>query len=194
MAFPWGGSVSHAQLARKFGWWSVILSFVLFPLTAFIRNFLAFPFFLSFLYKDHKTKAIYKYPNDVDCVRTKVYKSETQDPEMECCPGLVFLVDEKGGKWFEYAWGLISIFDLKITNNGNTWNLINGWKSIPGPTAVELVYAEDGKSHSVTFTSSIQQQPLCSLYRSAIINSAGTRFMKTMSKWLMKRGGSIGFG
>mmetsp|Transcript_20780 Transcript_20780/g.51532 ORF Transcript_20780/g.51532 Transcript_20780/m.51532 type:complete len:357 (-) Transcript_20780:288-1358(-) len=49
MAWPWGGKITHAELATKFGWGSVIISTILFPLLFLWSRLLAFPIWLDWL-------------------------------------------------------------------------------------------------------------------------------------------------
>lgn len=136
MAWPWGGEMTHAELARKFGWLSVIISIILFPLTFLWARLLAFPIWLDWLGFESKPKYTvrnelyyhplreanveddYKYDgNSDDLFKNKFY--EVADRVADIPSGWNCHIDSKGKKFFESFWGLINCLDCKeMDDNG----------------------------------------------------------------------------
>jgi len=190
MAFPWGGSLTHAQLAQKFGWLSVIISVLLFPVTWFIRTCLCYPFFLACLSKRVKKTVRYEYPNDPDLVRTQFYENPNKLQEFGFCQNFNVLADVKGCRWFESCWGLIHAIDLRVT--GNTWTLTPSHRCFFGAgSRVDLFFAEDGKSHTVSFDLEVQMQPIAVLWISFLFCSVKCFGYRSMRPWLAQKGARI---
>lgn len=118
MAFPWGGSMTHKELAEKFGWPSVIISIILLPLLLLWSKLLAFPVWISMFVKSgpvYTTKALYNYPGKDDLVFDKVYT--TSKPTTGIPTGWNSHMDIKGGKFFESFWGLIQVLDMEYISD-----------------------------------------------------------------------------
>jgi hypothetical protein len=134
MAWPWGGSMTHSQLAAKFGWGVVISSIIVFPLTFLWSRLFAFPIWLDWLseflgeylgekpwcswfkvFKWLKSKPMYiignelYYENVDDLFGKRFY--EVENAVHEYPTGWNCHVDSKGGKFFESFFGLINCLD-----------------------------------------------------------------------------------
>jgi hypothetical protein len=116
MAWPWGGSMTHAQLAEKFTWPSVVVSLLLLPFLFIWRHVFAFPFFVGWWFPHGNINAVntyYTYPSKEDFVRKEIYCGLTNNvsyPSGFCCHA-----DVEGNKWFETFWGIMQVLDLDTT-------------------------------------------------------------------------------
>ena len=80
MAFPYGGSLTHTQLAAKFGWFSVIISILLLPFLLLWIKLLAFPVWISWIFPSgpfYMIKNILVFPGNEDVMRKKIYTAPT---------------------------------------------------------------------------------------------------------------------
>ena len=198
MPFPWGGSLTHSDLARKFGWPSVCLSLMLLPFTVAIRNILAFPPWLQCITRSSKASFRYSYPDEPDFVQARFYEASTAPKELGCLPGFLVLADVAGGKWFESFWGLIhvaelqqehSLADLQTDLYTTTWRVSMTWRSYLGPgSTATIVFAEDRKSHVVAFDIGMQLQPFCFVGMAWML-TALARFGSVNGPWLAQVGG-----
>ncbi len=119
MAFPYGGSMTHAQLAKKFGWPSVILSILLLPFSLLWSRLIAFPVWLNYFFE---SKPVYfienelRYDGHEDLFRKEFYQS----PERVTSGPIsgwnchVDNFDEDDGKFFESFFGIINCLDIKV--------------------------------------------------------------------------------
>lgn len=142
MAFPWGGSMSHSQLAAKFGWPSVIISMILFPFLIVWSKLLAFPIWIECFFKSgpfYAIRNVLNYPGNEDVMRQKVYEAPTSTARFPS--GWNCHVDVEGGKFFEAFWGILQVLDVDITAdryivspNWKTWLLVsNVFVEFPKP-------------------------------------------------------------
>ena len=156
----------------------------------FIRHCLAFPFFLSCLSKKISAKVQYNFPNNPDRVRTQIYESPITVKEMGCFPTFNTLTDYKGGRWFESFWGVIH--SARMRQRGNTLTLTPDWRSYVGPgSVVEIVFAEDHKSNTVTFSFNNQLQPICLLWELFLSVGIGLWLFTKLAPWLRSKQGSM---
>jgi len=132
MAFPWGGSMTHQQLAAKFGWPTVIISMILLPFLMLWSKLLAFPVWLEYFIPNgpfYAIKNVITYSGNEDVMRQKVYTGPTcaaRSPTGWNCH-----CDVEGGKFFEAFWGILQVLDLDtteermiVTPNFLTWLLV----------------------------------------------------------------------
>ena len=115
MAFPYGGSMTHAELAKKFGWPSVIISIILIPLTWLFSRLLAFPVFFCTKWKFTLENTIKYGEGHEDVFREKVY--ETPERVTRSPSGWDCHVDAEGGTFFEKFWGIINCLDIEVKDN-----------------------------------------------------------------------------
>lgn len=131
MAFPYGGSMTHAELAEKFGWPSVILSILLLPFSLLWSRIIAFPVWLNYFFESkpkYTIENILTYPcKHNDLFRKKFYESP-QKKTTGLVSGWNCHVDEEGGKFFESFFGIINCLDIEvneerfvITPNSLSW-------------------------------------------------------------------------
>lgn len=133
MAFPFGGSLTHAQLAAKFGWFSVIISIVFLPFLMLWSKLLAFPVWISWIFPSgpfYMIKNILVFPGNEDVMRKEVYSAPTSVSRTP--PGWNCLTDVEGKKFYEAFWGIIQCLDLDtteekfvVTPNVFTWLLVS---------------------------------------------------------------------
>ena len=103
--FRWGGSVTHQQLAAKFGWPSVIISIILLPFLMLWSKLLAFPVWMPFKSgRYYLIKNTLAYPGNEDVMRQKVYTGPTGTARFPT--GWNCHADVKGEKFFEHSGGL----------------------------------------------------------------------------------------
>lgn len=129
--FPWGGSLTHQQLAAKFGWPSVIISIILLPFLMIWSKLLAFPVWMPFKSGPfYFIKNTLVYPGNEDVMRKKVYTGPTSTARFPA--GWNIYADVKGKKLFEKFWGIIQVLDLDVnddrmivTPNFMTWLLVS---------------------------------------------------------------------
>jgi hypothetical protein len=115
MAWPWGGSVTHAQLAAKFSWPTVIVSMLLLPFLFVWRHVFAFPFFFAWFpcRSILGNRTYYNYPSEEDFMRKEIYFAPTNKCGFPS--GFNLLADVEGNKWFESFWGIMHVLDMKTT-------------------------------------------------------------------------------
>ena len=133
MAFPWGGSLTHTQLAAKFGWHSVIISIILLPFLLLWSKLLAFPIWISWIFPSkpfYFIKNVLVYPGNEDVMRRKVYTGRTSAARIPA--GWNCFADVEGNKFFEAFWGVLQVLDLDtteermiVTPNFLTWLLVS---------------------------------------------------------------------
>lgn len=131
MAFPWGGSLTYSQLAAKFGWPSVIISFILTPFLLVWSKLLAFPKWMIGPLKNgpfYAMKYHITYPNNPGIFRKTIYDGATPTTSKWVPKGWTSLMDYEGGKFFESFWGLLQCADIDfndrriiISSNFMTW-------------------------------------------------------------------------
>jgi len=124
--------MTHAELAKKFGWPSVIISILLLPFCLLWSRLLAFPVWLKSEPK-YTVENIILYPNDEDLFRKDFYYSETSVTTF--ISGWNCHIDAKEGgkgKFFESFWGIINCLDIDdkgdtmiITRNSMSWLSLN---------------------------------------------------------------------
>ena len=129
--FPWGGSMTHQQLATKFGWPSVIISIILLPFLMLWSKLLAFPVWMPFKNGPfYAIKNTLVYPGNEDVMRKKVYTGPTCTARFPTGWNCHF--DVKGKKFYEAFWGIIQVLDLEanedrmiVSPNFMTWLVVN---------------------------------------------------------------------
>jgi hypothetical protein len=120
MAFPWGGSLTHSQLAAKFGWPTIILSAILTPLLVIWSKLLAFPIWMAGPLKNgsfYTMKYKFSYPNNEDIFRKTVYDGSTRTSSKYLPAGWTCLMDYEGGKMYESFWGLLQVLDIDFNDD-----------------------------------------------------------------------------
>ena len=139
MAWPYGGNLTHAELAQKFGWPSVIISILTLPAFFLFSRLLAFPVFLCRKWKPVTLKDVITYSPQLDkrqdvhwkyflknriryvpregseidnrdLFRNKVYFS-LENELLKVPTGWNCYIDKEGGKFFESFWGIINCLD-----------------------------------------------------------------------------------
>ena len=108
--------MTHAELAKKFGWPSVIISIILIPLTWTFSRLLAFPVFFCKKWKFTLENVITYGEGHEDVFREKVYQSP-QSVTHGLVSGWDCHVDAEGGKFFEKFWGIINCLDIEVKEN-----------------------------------------------------------------------------
>ena len=118
MAFPYGGSMTHAELAKKFGWPSVILSILLLPFILLWSRLIAFPVWLNYFFE---SKPMYFIENKLTYKHEDLFRKEFyQSPERVTSGPIsgwnchVDHFDEDDGKFFESFFGIINCLDIKV--------------------------------------------------------------------------------
>uniref|UniRef100_A0A7S1ZBS3 Uncharacterized protein n=1 Tax=Trieres chinensis TaxID=1514140 RepID=A0A7S1ZBS3_TRICV len=135
MAFPWGGSYTHAQLAAKFGWPCVIISVILTPVLILWSKLLAFPIWMVGPLKNGPFYAMryhFEYPQNPEVFRKAVYEGKTSTTLKWLPSGWNSLIDYEGGLFFESFWGLLQCLDLDaneerviVSSNWMTWVVVS---------------------------------------------------------------------
>lgn len=131
MAFPWGGTLTHSQLAAKFGWPCVIISMILTPFLLVWSKLLAFPKWMVGPLKNgpfYTMKYHIKYPENENIFRKTIYEGSTPTSSKWLPKGWTSIMDYEGGKFFESFWGLLQVADIEfneeriiISSNFMTW-------------------------------------------------------------------------
>ena len=120
---PSGSKFTYSDLAHKFGWASVILTSVLFPVTVTFRYLFAFPFWLGLLPKNPMilVKTIFQHPSHPDFMRRHLYiNREAVTPQMS---PFNILLDEEGGYWFEHFWGIIHVLKCDVSKEDQSYKM-----------------------------------------------------------------------
>jgi len=102
------------QLAKKFGWPSVIISIIILPVSLLWSKLLAFPVWLKSKPK-YTVENTLTYPKHDDLFAREFYfteKSVVGFPSGWNCH-----IDEEGGKFFESFWGIIHCLDVVVKRN-----------------------------------------------------------------------------
>lgn len=192
MAWPWGGSVTHQQLATKFGWPAVILSMILLPVTFLWRHLFACNFLLSLLpHGVFNTETIYRYPTVPDLVRRELYTGPTNVVDRPT--GFVAHADVAGGKWFESFWGIMHVLDLETTPR--KWQIRSNPISF-FPVYVVIDYPEPPVLYNkVTFhfpfKGILLLNPLLMLTLTPVGTSIGNFAFLPGKRWLTAHGASV---
>ena len=148
MAFPWGGSVTHKELADKFGWFSVIISAILLPFLLVWSKLLAFPKWMVGPLKNgpfYTMKYNISYPENENAFKKHVYDGPVKTSRDWVPAGWTSLMDYEGGKFFECFWGLLQVADIDfnedriiISSNFLTWlDVSNVFIEFPKPPVFE---------------------------------------------------------
>lgn len=117
MAWPWGGSKTHAELAQKFGWPSIIITIILYPFLYLFSKLIAFPFWLEYIWPSknwYGLKTQYHYDKE-DFIRKEIYTSLETHTTFPA--GFIPFADVEGGKWIESFFGIIHAADLDTNDN-----------------------------------------------------------------------------
>jgi len=157
MAFPYGSSMSNAELAKKFGWPSMIISILLLPITFLWSKLLAFPVWLNY---EHATKPKcmvyntfrYDNPSYAD-TNQNLFKNEFYfSPKTvgRWPGGWNCHVDRVGGKFFESFFGLINCLDIDFQSD-DYWVIKPNFWSWLIVSEVQIFFHPDGKGHSILF-------------------------------------------
>lgn len=118
MAFPWGGKVTTSQLAARFGWSRIILSWIFLPPLVLFAKLVAFPFWLEYIWENgplYMSRTEIRYPESPDLYRREVFFSEKSP--FRYFSGWDVLVDREGGKFFESFFGIIHCLECDITED-----------------------------------------------------------------------------
>ncbi len=119
MPFPWGGSLTHQQLADKFGWATVIFSALFLPLLLLWSKLLAFPVWMIGPLKNgpfYTMKYNISYPDNVHAFKKHIYDGPVPTSR-SCCPaGWTCLTDYEGGKFYESFWGILQVLDIDFND------------------------------------------------------------------------------
>lgn len=192
MAWPWGGSVTHQQLATKFGWPTVVLSMLILPLTFLWRHLVSCNFLLSLLpHGVFNTVSIYTYPKNDDLVRKELYLGPTN--VVDAPAGFVCMIDPEGKKWFESFWGILHVLDAKLTPT--RWEVKSNALSF-FPVFVVFEYPEPPVySHTVTFhfpfKGILLLNPFLYLTLLPVFTSIGNFAFLPGKRWLAGYGASV---
>jgi len=119
MPFPWGGKVTHSQLAEKFSWPTVVISIILTPLLLILSKLLAYPVWMIGPLKNgplYLMKYRFSYPDKENAFLSLAYDGATPTTRKYCPAGWTCLTDYEGGKIFEAFWGLIQVADMDVTD------------------------------------------------------------------------------
>ena len=152
MAFPWGGTLTHAQLAAKFGWPTVIVSMILFPFLVVWRHLIAFPTWLEYIFPNGAIQGLsieYNYPNNPHLVKQKLYEDRNPAPGISLPAGWNFLLDVDSGIWFESFWGILTVQDTEFLPGGSGYVIKSNWKSWMVVSPVRVEFTEEGLCHTV---------------------------------------------
>lgn len=149
--------MSNVELARKFGWPSMIISILLLPITFIWSKLLAFPVWLNYEFTTEPKCMVYntfRYDNpsysdtNKDLFKNEFYfapKSVGRWPGGWNCH-----VDREGGKFFESFFGLINCLDIDFQSE-NYWVIKPNFWSWLIVSEVQIFFHPDGKGHSILF-------------------------------------------
>jgi len=144
MAFPWGGSLTHQQLATKFGWPTVIISAILLPILMLWSKLLAFPIWIPFKNGPfYMQKTTFFYSSNENVMMQKIYTGPSNLARFPA--GWNCYADVEGKKFFEAFWGILQVLDLdatedrfKLSSNWMTWLLVSiAFIDFPKPPVFE---------------------------------------------------------
>lgn len=192
MAWPWGGSVTHHQLAAKFGWPAVAISLLLLPVTFLWRHLIACNFLLSLLpHGVFNSVTIYRYPKSDDLVRRELYTGPTNVVGRPT--GFVAHADTAGGKWFESFWGVLHVLDLEAS--ATKWEITSNPMSF-FPVYVAIDFPQPPVHYNkVTFhfpfKGPLLLNPLLFLTLTPVGTSIANFAFLPGKQWLTERGASV---
>jgi len=155
MPFPYGGKATYSDLAKKFGWPTVIISPFLLPFTFLFTNVLAYPFFIARKWKYFQRQYSWYLEGGEDIWRQKMYLNKENLMGCGCIPGWNCYVDKEGGKFYESIWGLMNCLDATVnedsvtfTPNSFSWVITKVFAEFPKPPVtghrIRFYFAIDG--------------------------------------------------